>query len=75
MDYIARHYHMDLALSWVLRLEGKSDVERLKSLGWGLRTWYYWYFNEADQRFGGDCPSRLPAYRTSGRALPPIRLD
>jgi len=25
MDYIARHYHMDLALAWALRLEGKTD--------------------------------------------------
>jgi hypothetical protein len=23
MDYIARHYHMDLALVWALRLDGK----------------------------------------------------
>ena len=27
MDYIARHYHMDLALVWALRLEGKTDEE------------------------------------------------
>jgi 16S rRNA G966 N2-methylase RsmD len=26
MDYIARHYHMDLALVWALRLEGKTDL-------------------------------------------------
>ncbi|MCD6200072.1 MAG: hypothetical protein J7K15_16140 [Deltaproteobacteria bacterium] len=25
MYYIARHYHMDLALVWALRLEGKTD--------------------------------------------------
>jgi len=25
MEYIARHYHMDLALVWALRLEGKTD--------------------------------------------------
>ena len=46
MDYIARHYHMDLALAWALRLEGKTDQERFRSLGWGLRTWDLWYFNE-----------------------------
>lgn len=39
MDYIARHYHMDLALAWALRLEGKTDQEKFKELGWGLRTW------------------------------------
>jgi len=25
MDYIAMHYHMDLALAWALRLEGRTD--------------------------------------------------
>jgi len=25
MDYIARHYNMNLALVWALRLEGKTD--------------------------------------------------
>ena len=25
MEYIAKHHHMDLALAWVLRLEGKTD--------------------------------------------------
>ncbi len=51
MDYIARHYHMDLALAWALRLEGKTDQEKFKELGWGLRTWDQWNFNECDERF------------------------
>ena len=46
MDYIARHYQMDLALVWALRLEGKTDQEKFKELGWGLRTWDQWNFNE-----------------------------
>jgi transcriptional regulator with XRE-family HTH domain len=46
MDYIARHYYMDLALAWALRLEGKPDQEKFKELGWGLRTWDQWNFNE-----------------------------
>jgi len=33
------HDNMDLALAWALRLEGKTDQERFKALGWGLRTW------------------------------------
>jgi len=37
MDYIAKHYSMDLALAWALRLEGKTDQEKFKALGWGLR--------------------------------------
>ena len=36
MDYIARHYNMDLALAWSLRLEGKTDQEKFLELGWGL---------------------------------------
>ena len=28
MDYIARHYNMDLALVYALRLEGKTDPVR-----------------------------------------------
>ncbi len=61
MDYIARHYHMDVALTWALRLEGKSDRERFKTLGWGLRAWDLWYFNNIDQRFGDEWPGRIPA--------------
>jgi len=61
MDYIARHYHMDLPLVWALRLEGKTDQEKFKELGWGLRTWDQWNFNECDERFGDDWPGRIPA--------------
>jgi len=39
VEYIARHYNMDLALVWALRLEGKTDQEKFKEIGWGLRTW------------------------------------
>jgi hypothetical protein len=46
MEYIARHYNMDLPLVWALRLEGKTDQEKFKELGWGLRTWDQWNFNE-----------------------------
>ncbi len=62
MDYIARHYNMDLALAWALRLEGKTDQEKFRELGWGLRTWDQWNFNECDERFGDDWPGRrIPA--------------
>ena len=61
MEYIARHYHMDMALAWALRLDGKSDKERFKELGWGLRAWDQWNFNECDERFGDDWPGRIPA--------------
>lgn len=39
MEYAARHYNLDLALAWALRLEGKTDQERFKELGLGLRPW------------------------------------
>ncbi|MGD9159755.1 MAG: MerR family transcriptional regulator [Desulfobacteraceae bacterium] len=61
MNYIARHYHMDLALAWALRLEGKTDREKFRELEWGLRTWNQWYFNECDERFGDNWPGRIPA--------------
>jgi len=61
MEYIARHYNMDLPLAWALRLEGKTDQEKFRELGWGLRTWDQWNFNECDERFGDDWPGRIPA--------------
>jgi hypothetical protein len=61
----------DLALTWALRLEGKTDQERFggttksgeapNELGWGLRTWDDWDFNKCDERFGDDWPGRIPA--------------
>ena len=39
---------------WSLALEGKNDTARFKELGWGLRTWDQWEFNDCDKRFGDD---------------------
>lgn len=61
MEYIAAHYQMDIALAWAIRLQGKTDQEKFKELGWGLRTWDQWNFNECDERFGDDWPGRIPA--------------
>jgi len=36
MEYIARHYKMDLPLARALRLKGKTDQEKFSELGWGL---------------------------------------
>ncbi len=44
-----------------LALEGKEDLERFKELGWGLRTWDLWNWNDCDRRFGDDWPGRIPA--------------
>ena len=56
----ARHGWTEPMLwSWVL--EGKSDQSRFKDLGWGLRTWDLWNFNDCDHRFGDEWPGRIPA--------------
>lgn len=46
---------------WSLALEGKADLERFKELGWGLRAWDLWEWNDCDRRFGDDWPGRIPA--------------
>jgi hypothetical protein len=61
MEYIAAHFQMDLALAWAIRLQGKTDQEKFRELGWGLRTWDQWSFNECDDRFGDDWPGAIPA--------------
>jgi hypothetical protein len=43
---------------WSLALEGREDIERFKELGWGLRTWANWEWNDCDKRFGDDWPGR-----------------
>ncbi|RLB93033.1 MAG: transcriptional regulator [Deltaproteobacteria bacterium] len=49
------------SMLWSLVLEGKPDQTRFKNLGWGLRTWDLWNFNDCDPRFGDDWPGRIPA--------------
>jgi len=46
---------------WSLALEGKGGIDRFKELGWGLRTWDNWEWNNCDRRFGDDWPGRIPA--------------
>ena len=46
---------------WSLALEGRDDQKRFRELGWGLRTWDQWNFNDCDKRFGDDWPGRIPA--------------
>ena len=48
-------------LVWSVALEGKEDLDRFKSLNWGLRTWDLWNWNNCDKRFGDDWPGRIPA--------------
>ncbi|MBW2003809.1 MAG: ParB N-terminal domain-containing protein [Deltaproteobacteria bacterium] len=46
---------------WSLALYNREDIERFKELGWGLRTWDLWEWNDCDRRFGDDWPGRIPA--------------
>ncbi len=46
---------------WSQALKGKNSHDRFKALGWGLRTWDQWEFNDCDKRFGDDWPGRIPA--------------
>jgi hypothetical protein len=46
---------------WSLALEDKEDLKRFKEVGWGLRTWDLWNWNDCDRRFGDDWPGRIPA--------------
>jgi hypothetical protein len=58
---VAEEHACPEPLVWSIALEGKSDQERFKSLGWGLRTWDHWYFNDLDPRFGDSWPGQIPA--------------
>ena len=58
---VAEEFGCPEPLVWSIALEGKSDQERFKALGWGLRAWDNWYFNDLDQRFGDDWPGQIPA--------------
>ena len=61
-------------LVWSIALEGKNDKERFKALGWGLRAWDNWYFNDLDRRFGDDWPGQIPA-QLVGHTLHFFRQD
>ena len=58
---IAKKHSLPEPLVWSVALEGKNDQDRFDALGWKLRTWDYWNWNNCDQRFGDDWPGRIPA--------------
>jgi len=61
VSQVAQKHGWTDPMVWSLALEGKDDQERFKELGWGLRTWDQWDFNDCDKRFGDDWPGRIPA--------------
>ena len=58
---VAEKHNWTEPMVWSLALEDKEDLERFKELGWGLRTWDQWEWNDCDKRFGDDWPGRIPA--------------
>ena len=61
VSQVAEKHNWTEPMVWSLALEGKDDLERFKELGWGLRTWDMWEWNDCDRRFGDDWPGRIPA--------------
>jgi len=58
---VAEKHNWTEPMVWSLTLEDKEDLERFKEVGWGLRTWDKWEWNDCDKRFGDDWPGRIPA--------------
>jgi len=58
---VAEKHNWTDPMVWSMALEGKNDRKRFKELGWGLRTWDQWEWNDCDKRFGDNWPGRIPA--------------
>jgi len=58
VSQVAEKHNLTEPMVWSLALEDKEDLERFKELGWGLRTWDQWEWNDCDKRFGDDWPAR-----------------
>ena len=61
VSQVAEKHNWTEPMVWSLALEDKEDLERFKELGWGLRTWDQWEWNDCDKRFGDDWPGHIPA--------------
>ena len=61
VSQVAEKHNWTEPMVWSFALEDKEDLERFKGLGWGLRTWDQWEWNDCDKRFGDDWPGRIPA--------------
>ena len=58
---VAQKHGWQEPMVWSQALKDKDDHERFKTLGWGLRTWDKWEWNDCDRRFGDEWPGRIPA--------------
>ncbi len=54
VSQVAEKHGWTEPMVWSLALEDKEDLERFKEIGWGLRTWDQWEWNNCDKRFGDD---------------------
>jgi len=61
VSQVAEKHGWTEPMVWSLALDNKEDLERFKEIGWGLRTWDQWEWNDCDKRFGDDWPGRIPA--------------
>ena len=61
VSQVAEKHNWTEPMVWSQALKDKEDLERFKELGWGLRTWDQWEWNDCDKRFGDDWPGRIPA--------------
>jgi len=61
VSQVAEKHSWTEPMVWSLALEGKEDIERFKEIGWRIRTWDHWEWNDCDRRFGDDWPGRIPA--------------
>ena len=61
VSQVAEKHNWTEPMVWSLALEDKEDLDRFKEIGWGLRTWDQWEWNDCDKRFGDDWPGRIPA--------------
>ena len=46
VSQVAEKHNWTEPMVWSLALEAKEDLERFKELGWGLRTWDLWEWND-----------------------------
>ncbi|HFB06891.1 MAG TPA: hypothetical protein ENJ92_00440 [Chloroflexi bacterium] len=57
---IAQRYNLPEILVWALKLQGKSDQERMGELGIKIQPYDVWNFARCHELFGGEYPGRIP---------------
>jgi len=62
VSQVAEKHNWTEPMVWSLALEDKEDLDRFKEIGWGLRTWDQWEWNDCGRRIRqrGNPDRRLP---------------